>query len=133
MLPLNEVESYLCHPEIVLAARKHNGKPATEEDAWNALTPAVEAELVTVASLRFAHAGKKPAEAGDFIIAECAKIEALIAIRDADGVLALVHGKQVLRALVQSTGFDSQDEYTEWFDRLSEVIDYAEVEIWQTH
>ena len=28
---------------------------------------------------------------------------------------------------------DSQDEYEDWFERLSEIIDYAEVEMWQTH
>lgn len=28
---------------------------------------------------------------------------------------------------------DSQEEYEDWFERLSEIIDYAEVEIWQTH
>ena len=28
---------------------------------------------------------------------------------------------------------DSQEEYADWFERLSEIIDHAEVEIWQTH
>ena len=28
---------------------------------------------------------------------------------------------------------DSQEEYADWFERLSEIIDHADVEIWQTH
>ena len=28
---------------------------------------------------------------------------------------------------------ESQEEYEGWFDRLSQIIDYAEVEIWQIH
>ena len=28
---------------------------------------------------------------------------------------------------------ESQEEYEDWFGRLSQIIDYAEVEIWQIH
>ena len=30
-------------------------------------------------------------------------------------------------------GVDSQEEYADWVERLSEIIYHAEVEIWQTH